>query len=225
LGSKNKLKRFKENEGFKNVYQPSREDLLNDKFNLKGNWNRLAFKNSNPIVVELGCGKGEYSVGLAKMFSEKNFIGIDIKGDRIWKGAKISLSEKINNVLFVRSQIELIENIFSMDEISEIWITFPDPQIKYKRNKHRLVNTDFLNRYKNILIKNGIINLKTDSKFLHGYLIGLIQGLGHEIIYSNHDIYNRSGAPIEVTTIQTYYESLYLSEGKPITYLKFRYNS
>jgi len=111
LGSKNKLKRFKENEGFKNVYQPSREDLLNDKFNLKGSWNRLAFKNSNPIVVELGCGKGEYSVGLAKMFPEKNFIGIDIKGDRIWKGAKISLSEKINNVLFVRSQIELIEKI------------------------------------------------------------------------------------------------------------------
>ena len=225
MGSKNKLKRFKENEGFKNVYQPSREDLLNDKFNLKGNWNRLAFKNSNPIVVELGCGKGEYSVGLAKMFSEKNFIGIDIKGDRIWKGAKISLSEKINNVLFVRSQIELIENIFSMDEISEIWITFPDPQIKYKRSKHRLVNRDFLSRYKNILIKNGIINLKTDNEFLHGYLIGLIQGMGDEIIYSNHDIYNCSGAPIEATAIQTYYESLYLTEDKPITYLKFRYNS
>jgi len=224
LGSKNKLKRFKENEGFNNVYQPSREDLLNDKFNLKGNWNKLAFKNSNPIVVELGCGKGEYSVGLAKMFPKKNFVGIDIKGARFWKGAKISLSEKINNVLFVRAQIELIENIFSMDEISEIWITFPDPQIKYKRSKHRLVNRDFLSRYKNILIKNGIINLKTDSEFLHGYLIGLIQGMGHEIIYSNHDIYNSSEVPIEATAIQTYYESLYLAEGKPITYLKFRYN-
>ena len=225
MGSKNKLKRFKENEGFNNVYQPSREDLLNDKFNLKGNWNRLAFKNSNPIVVELGCGKGEYTVGLARMFPEKNFIGIDIKGARFWKGAKTSLSEKINNVLFVRAQIELIENIFSMDEISEIWITFPDPQIKYKRTKHRLVNIDFLNRYKNILIKGGIINLKTDNEFLHGYLIGLIQGMGDEIIYSNHDIYNCSGAPIEATAIQTYYESLYLTEDKPITYLKFRYNS
>ena len=225
MGSKNKLKRFKENEGFNNVFQPSREDLLNDKFNLKGNWNRLAFKNSNPIVVELGCGKGEYTVGLARMFPEKNFIGIDIKGARFWKGAKTSLSEKINNVLFVRAQIELIENIFSMDEISEIWITFPDPQIKYKRTKHRLVNIDFLNRYKNILIKGGIINLKTDNEFLHGYLIGLIQGMGDEIIYSNHDIYNCSGAPIEATAIQTYYESLYLTEGKPITYLKFRYNS
>ena len=225
MGSKNKLKRCKENEGFNNVYQPSREDLLNDKFNLKGNWNKLAFKNSNPIVVELGCGKGEYSVGLAKMFPKKNFVGIDIKGARFWKGAKISLSEKINNVLFVRAQIELIENIFSMDEISEIWITFPDPQIKYKRSKHRLVNRDFLSRYKNILIKNGIINLKTDSEFLHGYLIGLIQCMGHDIIYSNHDIYNCSGAPIEATAIQTYYESLYLTEGKPITYLKFRYNS
>ena len=224
MGSKNKLKRFKENDGFNNVYQPSREDLLNDKFNLKGIWIMLAFKNSNPIVVELGCGKGEYSVGLAKMFPKKNFVGIDIKGARFWKGAKISLSEKINNVLFVRAQIELIENIFSMDEISEIWITFPDPQIKYKRSKHRLVNRDFLSRYKNILIKNGIINLKTDSEFLHGYLIGLIQGMGHEIIYSNHDIYNSSGVPIEATAIQTYYESLYLAEGKPITYLKFRYN-
>ena len=224
MGSKNKLKRFKENEGFNNVFQPSREDLLNDKFNLKGNWNRLAFKNSNPIVVELGCGKGEYTVGLARMFPEKNFIGIDIKGARFWKGAKTSLSEKINNVLFVRAQIELIENIFLMDEINEIWITFPDPQIKYKRTKHRLVNIDFLNRYKNILIKGGIINLKTDNEFLHGYLIGLIQGMGDEIIYSNHDIYNCSGAPIEATAIQTYYESLYLTEDKPITYLKFRYN-
>ena len=224
MGSKNKLKRFKENEGFNNVFQPSREDLLNDKFNLKGNWNRLAFKNSNPIVVELGCGKGEYTVGLARMFPEKNFIGIDIKGARFWKGAKTSLSEKINNVLFVRAQIELIENIFLTDEINEIWITFPDPQIKYKRTKHRLVNIDFLNRYKNILIKGGIINLKTDNEFLHGYLIGLIQGMGDEIIYSNHDIYNCSGAPIEATAIQTYYESLYLTEDKPITYLKFRYN-
>ena len=206
------------------MFQPSREDLLNDKFNLRGNWNRLAFKNSNPIVVELGCGKGEYTVGLAKMFPEKNFIGIDIKGARFWKGAKTSLSEKINNVVFVRTQIELIENIFLMDEISEIWITFPDPQIKYKRTKHRLVNINFLNRYKNILIKGGIINLKTDSDFLHGYLIGLIQGMGHEIIYSNHDIYNSSEVPIEATAIQTYYESLYLAEGKPITYLKFRYN-
>ena len=224
MGSKNKLKRFKENEGFNNVFQPSREDLLNDKFNLRGNWNRVVFKNRNPIVVELGCGKGEYTLGLAKMFPEKNFIGIDIKGARFWKGAKTSLSEKINNVVFIRTQIELIENIFLMDEISEIWITFPDPQIKYKRTKHRLVNMDFLNRYKNILIKGGIINLKTDSDFLHGYLIGLIQGMGHEIIYSNHDIYNSSGVPIEATAIQTYYESLYLAEGKPITYLKFRYN-
>ena len=224
MGSKNKLKRFKENEGFNNVFQPSRENLLNDKFNLRGNWNRVVFKNRNPIVVELGCGKGEYTLGLAKMFPEKNFIGIDIKGARFWKGAKTSLSEKINNVVFIRTQIELIENIFLMDEISEIWITFPDPQIKYKRTKHRLVNMDFLNRYKNILIKGGIINLKTDSDFLHGYLIGLIQGMGHEIIYSNHDIYNSSGVPIEATAIQTYYESLYLAEGKPITYLKFRYN-
>ena len=134
MGSKNKLKRFKENEEFKNVFQPSREDLVTKNFNYKGSWNKLVFKNNNPIVLELGCGKGEYSVGLAKMFPKKNFIGIDIKGARFWKGAKISLSENINNVVFIRAQIELIENIFDTEEISEIWITFPDPQIKYKRN-------------------------------------------------------------------------------------------
>ena len=225
LGSKNKLKRFKENEGFENVIQPLREDLINDKFNYKGNWNKLVFKNNNPIVIELGCGKGEYSLGLAKMFPEKNFIGIDIKGARFWKGAKISLTEKISNVFFVRAQIELIENIFSKGEVSEIWITFPDPQIKYKRNKHRLINIDYINRYKNILVQDGIINLKTDSEFFHGYSIGLIQGMDHEIIYSNHDIYNRSGSPLEATSIQTFYENMFLDENKPITYLKFRFNN
>ena len=224
MGSKNKLKRFKENEGFENVIQPLREDLINDKFNYKGNWNKLVFKNNNPIVIELGCGKGEYSLGLAKMFPEKNFIGIDIKGARFWKGAKISLTEKISNVFFVRAQIELIENIFSKGEVSEIWITFPDPQIKYKRNKHRLINIDYINRYKNILAKDGVINLKTDSEFFHGYSIGLIQGMDHEIIYSNHDIYNRSGSPLEATSIQTFYENMFLDENKPITYLKFRFN-
>tara|TARA_B100000029_G_scaffold515075_1_gene620391 strand:- start:4297 stop:4974 length:678 start_codon:yes stop_codon:yes gene_type:complete len=225
LGSKNKLKRFKENEGFKNVIQPSREDLINNKFNYKGSWNKVVFKNNNPIVVELGCGKGEYSVGLAKIFQKKNFVGIDIKGARFWKGAKTSLLENINNVVFVRAQIELIENIFSKGEVNEIWITFPDPQTKYKRNKHRLINIDFINRYKNILAKDGVINLKTDSEFLHGYSIGLIQGLGHEIIYSNHDIYKSSGAPIEAISIQTFYENMYLKEKKPITYLKFRFKN
>ncbi len=225
MGSKNKLKRFKENEGFKNVIQPSREDLINNKFNYKGSWNKVVFKNNNPIVVELGCGKGEYSVGLAKIFQKKNFVGIDIKGARFWKGAKTSLLENINNVVFVRAQIELIENIFSKGEVNEIWITFPDPQTKYKRNKHRLINIDFINRYKNILAKDGVINLKTDSEFLHGYSIGLIQGLGHEIIYSNHDIYKSSGAPIEAISIQTFYENMYLKEKKPITYLKFRFKN
>ena len=225
MGSKNKLKRFKENELFSNVYQPSREDLVENNFNYKGSWNELVFKNNNPIVVELGCGKGEYSIAMAKKFPEKNFIGIDIKGARFWKGAKISLTENINNVVFLRAQIELIENIFSKEEISEIWITFPDPQIKYKRNKHRLINIDYINKYKNILSKDGVINLKTDSEFFHGYSIGLIQGLNHEIIYSNHDIYNRSGAPIEATAIQTHYESLFLKEGKSITFLKFKFNN
>ena len=224
MGSKNKLKRFKENLTFKNVIQPSREILVDNNFEYKGKWGDLFFKNNNPIIIELGCGKGEYSTELAKLNPEKNFIGIDIKGARFWRGAKTAIDEGLNNIAFVRSQIELIDKIFSMGEVSEIWITFPDPQIKFKREKHRLINLKFINLYKNILVPNGIINLKTDSEFLHGYTIGLVQALDNaQIVYSNHDIYNRTGSPEEVTDIQTHYEKLFLKENKSITYLKFKF--
>ena len=169
MGSKNKLKRFKENLSFKNVIQPERETLLEDSFKHKGKWKKI-FKNNNPIIVELGCGKGEYSVALAKLNPNKNYIGIDIKGARFWRGAKTSIEDEIENILFLRTQIELIDKVFSKDEISEIWITFPDPQIKFKREKHRLINLEFIKLYQNILIPNGIIHLKTDSEFLHGYM-------------------------------------------------------
>ena len=224
MGSKNKLKRFKENETFSNVIQPTREEVLNNTLMLKGNWNRNFFKNQNPIVLELGCGKGEYSVNLATMFPEKNFLGIDIKGARFWRGAKTALAEKINNVGFLRTQIELVDCIFDENEVDEIWITFPDPQIKYKRTKHRMTNPDFLNKYKKILKPNGIVHLKTDSEYMHGYTLGLLQGLGLTIEYAHHDVYGTTNAPKEVTDIQTYYESQYLAINKKITYLRFNFS-
>ena len=220
MGSKNKLKRFQENETFPNVIQPTREEVINN-FSYKGKWHSF-FKNTNPIVVELGCGKGEYTVALAKQNPDKNFIGIDIKGARFWRGAKTAVEENLTNVAFIRTQIELVEYIFAKGEIDEIWITFPDPQIKYKRTKHRMTNTVFLKRYKNILSENGIINLKTDSEFMHGYTLGLLHGEGHEILYANHDVYHNEGAPAAVTSIQTFYESQYLMVDKAITYIKFR---
>ena len=222
VGSKNKLKRFKENETFTNVFQPTREEVVGDQFPLKGKWSSEFFKNDNPIVLELGCGKGEYSVGLAERFPEKNFIGIDIKGARFWRGAKTAVESGMNNVAFVRTQIELINHIFAENEVSEIWITFPDPQIKYKRTKHRMTNSEFLNNYKKILKPNGLMHLKTDSEFMHGYTLGLLHGEGHEVIYANHNIYKNEGAPAEVTGIQTFYESQYLEVNKPITYIQFR---
>jgi len=220
LGSKNKLKRFHENESFTNVIQPTREEVLKG-FPLKGKWNSF-FENQNPIVLELGCGKGEYTVSLAKKNSTKNFIGIDIKGARFWRGAKSSLEEGLKNVAFLRTQIELIDLCFSENEISEIWITFPDPQIKYKRTKHRLVIQDFLKKYQRILNNDGIMHLKTDSEFLHGYLLGILHEGKHEILYANHDIYNSSSPPDEAIAIQTFYEKQYLEKNKPITYIKFR---
>jgi len=223
LGSKNKLKRFKENETFSNVIQPTREEVFSNSLDLKGNWKQKFFKNENPIVLELGCGKGEYSVNLAKMFPKKNFLGIDIKGARFWRGAKTALEEKIPNVGFLRTQIELVDHLFEENEIDEIWITFPDPQIKYTRTKHRMTNPDFLAKYKKILKPDGVVHLKTDSEYMHGYTLGLLQGMGLNIEYAHHDVYGTTNAPKEVTDIQTYYEGQYLDIGKKITYLRFNF--
>jgi len=222
LGSKNKLKRFRENETFSNVIQPERGEILSNTFDLKGKWGKQFFKNEHPIVLELGCGKGEYTVNLAKKYPEKNFIGVDIKGARLWRGAKTALDDGLPNVGFLRTQIELLDHIFGQHEVDEIWITFPDPQIKYKRTKHRLTNAKFLELYKLILIPEGIIHLKTDSEFMHGYTLGLLHGLGHEVLYAHHDVYGNDYTPEEVTSIKTYYESQYLEEGKKITYIRFK---
>tara|TARA_X000000368_G_C23057788_1_gene724834 strand:- start:1343 stop:2020 length:678 start_codon:yes stop_codon:yes gene_type:complete len=224
LGSKNKLKRFIENESFSNVIQPNRNDLISNLFKFKDKWNSSYFKNNNPIILELGCGKGEYTINLAKLNPEKNYIGIDIKGARFWRGAKTAISQKLENVVFLRTQIELLEYVFGNDEIHEIWLTFPDPQIKFQRRKHRLVNPFFLKIYKKILIKKGIIHLKTDSEFLHGYTLGLLENLNIKPIISNHDIYKNNNAPREVIEIKTHYEKLFLDEGKNISYLSFKFN-
>ena len=222
MASKNKLKRFKENLNFTNLFQPNRDDLIEKNFELRGKWNSF-FKNDNPIVLELGCGKGEYTTELAKLNPNKNYIGIDIKGARIWKGAKESIQNNLNNVCFIRTQIELIEKIFCNQEISEIWITFPDPQQKIQRKKHRLTNVVFMSMYKKILKKGGEVNLKTDSEFLHGYTLGLIEGMGIDPIFSNHDIYSNNNAPKEALEIKTFYEKKFI-DSKKITFLKFKFD-
>ena len=220
MGSKNKLKRFRENETFPNVIQPKRDDVLKGKFPYMGSWRKDFFKNKNPIVLELGCGKGEYTVHLAQRSPHINHIGIDIKGARFWRGAKTAIEEGYTNVCFIRMQVELIVQCFAEGEVDEIWITFPDPQIKYKRTKHRLTQPDLLKIYKTVLKSGGLIHLKTDSEFLFGYTLGVVSQMG-VIKYAHHDIYNNSDAPDIATEIQTFYENQFLEKKKAISYMNF----
>lgn len=222
MGSKNKLKRFKQNEIFEHVIQPERDAIEAGLFPLKGQWRKQFFKNEHPLVLELGCGKGEYTVHLASLDEKINVVGIDIKGARFWRGAKTAFDKGMSNVGFLRAQIELITHCFEANEVDEIWITFPDPQIKFKRTKHRLTNPEFLDKYKKILKPNGIIHLKTDSEFLHGYTLGVLEHYPSELLYAHHDIYNNLYSPKHATAVQTFYEEIFLKEGKPITYMQFK---
>ena len=219
--SKNKLAKFKELSFLSNTIQPNQKDILTSSFPLKGKWNQ-EFKNNNPIVLELGCGKGEYTVNLAEINSEVNYIGIDIKGARIWKGATLSHKKKLDNVRFLRTQIEQLDKFFYDEEISEIWITFPDPQIKYRRRKKRLTSVTMLELYKKILKKNGLIHLKTDSEFLHGFTLGILENMNAEIVKSTHDLY-KSKIDSSVLEIKTFYETMFLKKKKPITYICFKF--
>lgn len=221
--AKDKLRKFAEINNYSHVIQPKREKLLED-FELKGKWNKNFFEEDQPLVIELGCGKGEYTVGLAQKFPEKNFLGIDIKGARIWKGATTVQALEMKNAGFLRSQIELVDHAFGENEVDEIWITFPDPQIKFKRTKHRLTHPDFLAKYRMILKPGGTVHLKTDSEFLYGYTLGILQNENATIEIANHDIYHpdTKDLPSYLYEIQTHYENLFLKEGKKITYLKFR---
>ncbi|HAP31184.1 MAG TPA: tRNA (guanosine(46)-N7)-methyltransferase TrmB [Flavobacteriales bacterium] len=221
--AKNKLRKFSQMAEYPNVFQPTFEELKSG-FSIQGKWKPEVFKNDNPLVVELGCGKGEYSVGLAKKYPEKNFLGIDVKGARMWKGASDAVHECISNVAFLRTRIEFIEYCFANSEVDEIWITFPDPQIKKKRAKNRLTHPVFLERYSNILQDKGLIHLKTDSQFLHGYTLGIIEGHQHHLEDAEHDIYN-AVLQRDNMEIKTHYEQLFLEKNMPITYLRFRLKS
>ena len=221
--SRSKLKKFEKLKQMDHVIQPEREELMNDNFSLKGNWKKK-FKNDKPIIVELGCGKGEYSVNLAKMFPEYNYIGVDIKGSRIFSGADLVLKEGLQNVYFVRTQIEYIESLFSSGEVCEIWITFPDPQIKFNRRKKRLTHPFMLNKYKHILIKDGVVNLKTDSLFLYGYTLGVLAQVPSSVIVSTSDLYSQKISDKRLK-IKTHYENMFLGIHKQISYLSFSFVS
>ena len=225
MSTKNKLYKFKENETFAALLQPTTEELLGKDYKFKGRWGRLFFGNDNPIVLELGCGKGEYTVQLAKLSPQKNFIGIDIKGARLWKGAKSVTEEKISNAAFIRTRIEFIESLFGEGEISEIWITFADPQIK--RARKRITGTLFLKRYSHVLRPNGIVHLKTDSLFLYKYTLFTAEQNRLQIINSIQDLYGAAAGvgenlPEGLTTIRTFYEQYYIKNGFTIKYLSFR---
>jgi len=211
---KDKLRRFAEIATFSNVLQ------LDEGKSFKGNWNSRHFRNENPIVLELACGKGEYSVNLAKMFPEKNFIGVDYKGNRIWRGAKTAIEEGITNVAFLRIQIENIVDYFAQGEVSEIWITFPDPQPQISREKKRLTFPGFLEKYRQTLKPGGVIHLKTDNDGLHAYTAEKIDELKLKLHARTEDLY-KSELADEVLSIKTYYEKKYLADDKNINYLKF----
>jgi tRNA (guanine-N7-)-methyltransferase len=198
--TKKKLQRFAEMNTFSNVIQPEFDEVFGKEFFLRGQWNQSRFRNQNPILLELGCGKGEYSVGLAKRYPGKNFIGIDIKGSRMWRGALTAISENLNNVLFLRTRIELINSFFGPGEVEEIWLTFPDPQLKKKRK--RLTSARFLTNYSRFLKNNGLIHLKTDSKELYNYTLGLARMNDFKIRFQTDDLYH-SGLSNEILDIKT----------------------
>lgn len=223
MSAKNKLQRFAENETFENVIQPEFEEVFRKDYKLKGTWQRTYWKNENPIVLELGCGKGEYTVALAEKFPQKNFIGVDIKGARFWRGAKTALEKGMKNVAFLRTRIEFVDSFFGKDEIEEIWITFPDPQLSERRAKKRLTSPRFLNMYRGMLKQNAVINLKTDSKELFDYTKTVLEYNKQEILIATDDLYNSQYCD-EILSIKTHYESFYLTQGKKITYIQFRLN-
>ena len=212
MGKKGKLQKFAEVTAFSNCYERATE--------LKGKWATHVFKNDNPITLELACGKGEYTFGLAKRFPDKNFIGVDIKGNRIWKGAKYALENNMHNVAFHRIMIGNIEDYFALGEIDEFWITFPDPQHAKKRKI--LTNPMFLQRYINISNPHPIMNLKSDSTRFYEYTKEVIAEQSLEIIENNDDIYQWNAIPEYLANIQTFYEKMWLEDGKKIKYLKYR---
>lgn len=227
MAGKQKLAHFAEMKTFPNVFEPETEEIFRKDYHTKGNWHKEVFKNDHPIVLELGCGKGEYSVGMARKFPMKNFIGCDIKGARMWRGAKTSQEEGIKNVAFFRTRIEFIEGGFAENEVDEIWITFPDPQPKDRQEKKRLTGPMFIERYKKFLKKGGTIHLKTDSEFFFRFTLDEIQKRGYELIEHTFDLYgdavhNYDQDTKDILSIKTHYEKIFSDKGFKINYLKFK---
>lgn len=217
---KNKISRFEENLTFEFLFQRNFEQLQ-EGFHLKGRWHQDYFKNENPIVLELGCGKGEYTTGLAERNPDKNYIGIDIKGSRMWVGCKEVVKLGLKNVAFIRSRISLIEYFFAADEVSEIWLTFSDPHLRKAHARKRLSSHQFLARYSKFMKDDNLIHLKTDNPVLFEYTREVIKEGGHDLGYISEDVYG-SGAPPEVMEIQTFYEQMWREEGRTIQYLNFK---
>ena len=227
---KGKLAKFADMESYENVFQCPYSalehvpDIQQWAYELRGRWRDTYFKNSNPIVLELGCGKGEYAVELARNYPDKNFIGVDIKGARMWTGATQALKEGLKNVAFLRTNIEIIDRFFAADEVQEIWLTFSDPQMKNPRK--RLTSTYFMERYRRFLVDGGLIHLKTDSNFLFTYTTCMVEKNGLPLEFRTEDLYHdeSSASNVEPATlaVQTYYESMWMARGLNIRYMKWR---
>ncbi len=220
---KGKLAKFAEMETFNNVFQYPYSVIDNVPFEMKGKWREDFFKNDNPIVLELGCGKGEYAVGMARMFPNINFIGVDIKGARMWTGAKAAIEEGLPNVAFLRTNIEIIDRFFADGEVQEIWLTFSDPQMKNERK--RLTSTYFMERYRRFLVDGGLIHLKTDSNFLFTYTKEMVKENKLEVEMCTDDLYHATDldeGTKSILGIRTYYESMWLERGLNIKYIKFK---
>lgn len=228
MSKRNKLQKFAELRAFPNVYenfdadQPQLNDPEGKPIDLKGKWATQHFENEHPITLELACGRGEYSLGLARMYPERNFIGVDVKGARIWKGAGIALQENLKNVAFLRTRIEQITHFFDMEEISEIWITFPDPFLNNSKANRRLTAPYFLNEYQKILKKEGFIHLKTDEPNLYKFTLETLQSMpSTTLLYHDADIYAHE-LPFPELALKTHYERMHLHEGKTIKYIQFQ---
>jgi tRNA (guanine-N7-)-methyltransferase len=222
---KNKLSRWTELGSFDKVYQPKIVDIASGDHHTKGKWKKEIFRNDNPVILELGCGKGEYSVGLAGRFPGNNYIGVDIKGARMWRGAKTADEQKLQNVGFLRTRIEFINSFFTTDEVDEIWITFPDPHSGPKNSNKRLTSPWFLNIYRQFLINNGIVHLKTDNIELYNFTKNVITCNELEILFSTNDLYRpdiKTDLPNDILSIRTHYETLFLKKGLKINYISFR---
>ena len=219
---KGKLAKFADMETYENVFQYPYSVIDDVPFDMKGQWHEQYFKNEHPIVLELGCGKGEYTVELAKLYPDMNFIGVDIKGARMWTGATQALNEGLKNVAFLRTNIEIIDRFFAEDEVQEIWLTFSDPQMKNPRK--RLTSTYFMNRYRHFLTDGGLIHLKTDSNFLFTYTTYMVEKNHLPVEFRAEDLYHDDridDATKKILSIQTYYESMWIARGLNIKYMKW----